>query len=183
MERNKNDLLVKILFAVELALLPMVFFANLLMPKWTICIFVLGIFCAKLWFELMKDKNNKIHMMINAVASVAIFTTLLIFFMINFAGDISKPIAIIVICLVWAYNAYKVFLFDRPMPEFIEAVDFCYVLFELLLLVALTLVMLYSMIISVMLFALMLASIVAVGYKTFYLFKYTKLSGIFKRKK
>lgn len=183
MERNKNDFIVKMLFALALALLPMLFFAQILLPSWMVCIFVGCLFLIKMWFELMKDKDNKNHNLMNAIASSAVFTTLLTFFIVYYASEVSLPIAITVIVLINLNNVLKVTLFSKPMPEFIEAVDFCLVLFELLTLLAFAFIFIYSMLSSVALIALMLALIVSVGYKTFYVFKYTKISNIFKRKK
>ena len=80
----------------------------------------------------MKDKDNKNHNLMNVIAGSAVFTTLLTFFIVYYAGEVSLPIAIIVIVLINLNNVLKVALFSKPMPEFIESVDFCLVLFELL---------------------------------------------------
>ena len=157
---SKNDNFFKVLFAIELALLPMVFFANMFMPKWTIGLFIAGILLSKVWLELFKDKNNRIHTIIDSLGSVAVFSTLIIFYLTT--DYIALPLGISVIILVVLMNLLLPILFNNLMPEFVDAVDFCYMLFECFTLAAFTFTAYYTLITNIGLFALLLTSPVSV---------------------
>lgn len=166
---SKNDTFFKILFAIEIALLPLVFFANLFMPKWSVGLFIAGILLAKVWLELFKDKTSKIHTIIDSVGSIAVFTTLIIFLLTS--NLIAKPLGIAVIVLIIIMNVLLVLMFNRQMPEFIDAIDFCYMLFECFSLVAFTFTAYYALITNIGLFALLLTSAVSIIYKIYYIFR------------
>lgn len=180
---TRNDTFFKILFAIELALLPMVFFAQMLLPDWSMGLFVAGILVAKIWVELFKNKTFA-HTLINAIGSIVVFSTLLIFFMS--LGLINVVLGIFAVVFIVLTNIFKVVLHNKAMPETIEAIDFCYTLFEILTLVAFTFLVFYSLITSIGLFAILLTAVVSVAYKVFYVFKYMdvfgKLKKLFRRK-
>ena len=178
---SKNDTFFKILFAIEIALLPLVFFANIYMPQWTVGLFVAGILLAKVWLELFKDKTNRIHTIIDSVGSIAVFATLIIFCLTT--NLISLPLGIAAIILIVAMNLFLPILFGRQMPEFIDAIDFCYMLFECFTLAALTFTAYYSLITNIGLFALLLTSAVSVAYKIYYIFRRLETISKNKRKK
>ena len=48
---TRNDTLFKILFAIEVALLPLTMAAYLLMPTWSVCVFIAAILIAKISFS------------------------------------------------------------------------------------------------------------------------------------
>ena len=144
---NKNDTIYKILTAVQLALLPMVFFANLLLPTWSIGLMIGGI----------------------ALAKIIVFTTLLILFIVN--GTINVALGVVAIVLIALMNVSMIFLFNHELTETIDAEDFCFMLFECLLLISLTFVMFYDMICLICLIAILLTSAVTIGYKLYYLIK------------
>lgn len=170
---SKNELFFKILFAVELALLPMVIFAGLFLPEWAVYLMVAGIFVCKVWVEVFKDKHNFSQKVINLIGDVAVFSVLLIYFGVQ--GKIQLWIAIVVACLVLAYSAFEVLLNSKVMPEIIEAVDYCYVLFKCLTLLALALAFFNVSLTNIGLFALTLSAVVSVGYKVFYCIKYKNI--------
>jgi hypothetical protein len=72
------------------------------------------------------------------------------------------------------------------MPELIDAVDSCFMLFECLALVGLSFVVFYQLIANIALFALILTSAVSVAYKFYRLFiKYSvadRVKNLFRRK-
>lgn len=179
---TKNDLFFKILFAIELALLPMVIFAYLFLPLWAMGLILAGVLLAKIWMELYKDKLSFAHTIIDSVGSIIMFTTLLILF-IN-AGFVNQTLAIADIILIFFMNLFKIVLNNKNMPEFIEAVDYCYVLFEILTLISFIFLAYNNTVIVVIgLFTLLLTTAISVGYKLYYFVRYTKINSIFWRKK
>ena len=173
---TKNDTFFKILFAVEVALLPMIFLPENLLPKWSMGLFIAGILLAKIWLELFKDRYSKTHAIIDGVGSIAVFTTILVYFINTgvLADNITKPLAIAVISLVIAFNILNVLLFDQKMPEFVEAVDFCYMLSECLALGAFVLAKYYLLITKIALFAILLTMIVSVAFKLYFIARNAK---------
>lgn len=169
---SKNDTFFKILFAVEIALLPMVFFADRFLPRWAVGLFIAGILLAKVWLELFKDRANKSHVIIDSVGSIIVFATLLIFFVV--AEYVSKPLGIAVLVLVVIMNLLLPATFARKMPEFVDAVDFCYMLFECFTLLAFTIIGYYQLVTNIGLFALLLTSAVSIIYKVYYFFRRTE---------
>ena len=178
---TKNDTFFKILFAIEIALLPMVIFANKFLPNWAMSLFIGGILLAKIWLELFKDKHSRVHAIIDCVGSLAVFCTLIVYFII--LDLISTPLGIAVLVFVVLQNLLLPLLFNRQMPEFIDAVDFCYMLFECFLLGAFAILKFYDMITNIGLFAVLLTSVVSVLYKIYFIFRQTELFSKFKRKK
>lgn len=178
---TKNDKFFKILFAFELALVPLVIFADRLMPKWAMSLFIAGLVLVKVWLELFKEKHNKTHAIIDSVGSILVFGSLLIYFLA--VGLISKPLGITVLVFIVLENLFLPALFNRQMPEFIDAVDFCYMLFECFLLGAFAILKFYSLITNIGLFALLLTTIVSVCYKIYFVFRQTELFSKFTRKK
>lgn len=183
---TRNNLLFKILFAVELALLPMVIFAYLFLSKnpWAMGVFIAGVLLAKIWLHIFNDKT-KASVAIISVGNIFVFAVLLILFMAKLEG-FNIALGISVLALVVLYNIFKIALFNKSVNDTIEAVDCCYVLFECLSLAAFTFISFNSLVSNIGLFAMLLTSAVSVAYKIFYTFKYTNfvstLKNMFRRK-
>ena len=177
----RNDPFLKILFAIEVALVPMVIFAYLFLPEWSIGIFVAGILLTKIWVELFKNKLNKTHVIMIAVGNIFIFTTLLIFFMVE--GLVNIPLSIVVIVLIWLFNILNVLMRNKSIPDFILAVDYCYVLFEILTLVAFTFLVFSSLVTYIGLYAILLTTAVSVIYKIYYAIRYLGIFNKFSKSK
>ena len=168
----KNDIFFKILFAVELALLPLVIFAQITIEEqWAVSLFVAGVLLIKIWLELFKDKNSKTHTLINAIASVAVFATLIILYMVS--GDINIVFGIFAIVVVVLFNVMLVAYFNKRVPDIVSAVDFCYMLFECLALVTLTFTFYFAIPSIIALAAIMLTGAFSAGYKLFNFVKTT----------
>ncbi len=177
-DMRKNNLFFRILFAIELALLPLVFFAWYFMPTWSMGIFIAGILLVKIWMELFKDKISAVDTIINSVGNVVVYSTLIIFFMCINAINIA--LGVVSLVLIWLANIFSVLLAKKTLPEGIEAVDFCFMLFGLLTLIAFTFVVFYNLIATIGLIAIILTAVVSVGYKVVYIIK---RSNLFKSKK
>ena len=168
----KNDLLFKILCAIQVALLPVVIALNLIstFPTWAITIAIVGVLLCKIWAEVFKDKHNLMHKILSSVATVASFATLLIFFANK--GLIDMWIAILTTVLIALFVVLSVLLRSKVMPEIIEAIDYCFVLFEILTLLAFSFAFYHITLSNIGIFALILTTAVSVGYKAYFLFRY-----------
>lgn len=165
----KKDAYIKILFACELALLPLAIFAKIFLPTWSLSLFVAGVLLCKVWREVFKDKLEKSHMIMAIIANIATNTTLIVLFM-NL-GLLSKAIGIIAIIAVWLESACKYVMFDVEMPEFVNAVSYCNLLFQVLMLLSMTFAYANATFLAVACIACILTSAVIVGYTAYYLIK------------
>ena len=181
---TKNDGFFKILFAIELALIPMVIFAHIYLPNWAMSLILGGIVVAKLWREIFRDKESKPHTIISALASVCEFGILIIYFATE--GLLLLPLAISAVVVIVLFNLLKVVFAGARMGETIEAVDFCIIIFELLTLVAFAIMNIVDQITTISLWTIVLSGAVSVIYKIYYGFRYdswgAKIKGIFRRK-
>jgi len=73
---TRNDTFFKILFAIEIALLPLVMASYMLMPHWTVGLFIAGILIVKIWLELFKNKDDKVHKIIMLIGNILTVATL-----------------------------------------------------------------------------------------------------------
>lgn len=172
---TRNDTFFKILFAIEIALLPLVMAAYLLMPTWSVGLFVAGILITKIWLELFKNKEDKTHRIIIAIGNVLTVSTLVIFFAIQ--GYINVVLCVFVVLLALITNLVGYLMRESTLPDMIDAVDVCYMLFEMLLLVGLSFVTFSQLVTNIALTALILTSLVSVAYKLYYAIKYNNLLG------
>ena len=165
-----------------MALLPLTIFAHLFLPVWAVAIFVVAILLAKIWMELFKDRRNRSHVIIDAIGSICVFTTLLILFII--AGYVNKPLSIVAIVFIIIMNLLLCLMHDKVFPEFIDAVDYCYMLFECLTLVAFVFLPFeYDLITNIGLFAILLTTVVSIGYKLYVFVRYDVINANFRHKK
>lgn len=176
---TRNDTFFKILFAIEIALLPLVIassiFAQGSQNEWIVGLFVAGVLIAKIWMELFKNKDDRIHTIINSIGNILTISTIVIFFTTK--GFINLTLCVFVVIFVVLMNVLKACLFGNTMPEMVDAVDTCYMMFECLTLIGLTFVMFYNLVTDIALFALLLTAIVSVAYKIFYIFKHYNVIG------
>ena len=181
---TKNDNFFKILFAIELALIPMVIFSQLFLETWAMSLILGGIVVAKIWREIFKNKESKQHSIISAIASVCEFGVLIIYFSVK--ELLLLPLAISAVVIIVLFNLLKIAFFDVKLNETIEAVDFCIIIFEILTLVAFAIMNLVEQITTIALWTLVLAGAVSVIYKIYYGFKYDnwagKIKAIFRKK-
>ena len=175
---TRNDLFFKILFAIEIAFLPLVMASYIMLPTWTVGLFVAVVLVSKIWMELFKNKEDRVHILINSIANALTISSLVIFFTIQ--GYINTALSVFVVILAVAMNALKAVFYKSIMPEMIDAVDTCYMLFECLTLIGLAFIVLYDLVTDIALFALLLTAIVSVAYKIYYIFKNYNVIGSIK---
>ena len=166
---TRNDTFYKILFAIELALIPLAMasyvFTKNTQTNWIVGIFIAAILIVKIWIELFKNKDSFTHLIINAIGNALTIISLVIFFTIY--GFINLGVCIAISILAVIMNSLKVLLNGKAMPEMINAVDSCYMLFECLALVAFTFIIFSQLVSNIALFALLLTSAVSVAYKAY----------------
>ncbi|MBO5954417.1 MAG: hypothetical protein J6Q13_00430 [Clostridia bacterium] len=172
---TRNDTFFKILFAIEIALLPLVMASYILMPTWSVGLFVAAVLIVKIWLELFKNKEDKAHNIIMAIGNTLVVSSLVIFFTVNSLINVAMCVAVVILTVLM--NLLKAFMNDTVMPEMISAVDTCYMLFECLLLVGLTFIIFSSLISNIALFALLLTAGVSVAYKLYHLVRYNDVIG------
>ncbi len=171
---TKNDTFFKIIFAIQIALLPIVIASSLFnMPTWATCLIIGGVVLSKIWVELFKDKHNLLHKTLNGVGTVLTFAVLLAFFA---SKDILKLWLVIVAgVLIVLYSLISVLLKKEAMPEIVEAIDYCFMMFECLTLVAFCFAFYNEMMANIGLFALILSAGVSFAYKVYHAIKYKSL--------
>lgn len=181
---TKNNLFYKILFAIEIALLPMVIFANLFIEKWAVGLIIAGILVCKIWREVFKDKDSKGENIISNIASAIVDATLIVFFIT--IGSVNMVLGVFAVVLILAMTISNILTFKKIKSSTIQAMDSCYVIFDFFLLMALMFVYFYNPIASIALFAIVLTSVASLASKIWYVLKYTnlgnKIKSIFKRK-
>ena len=168
---TRNNLFYKILFAIEIALLPMVVFANMFIATWSVGLFVAGILICKIWREIFMNRMNRGEIIINSIASIIEFSTLLGYFI--HLGYINIVLGIASIVLIVLMALFNIATFGKHLNNTVEAVDSCYMIFECLTLASLIFVTVYDLISSIALFAIVLTAVVSVVYKAYYIIKYT----------
>ena len=181
---TRNDTLFKILFTLQIGLLPLAMASYLLFPIWSVGVFVAGILVSKIWIELFKNKEERTHIILNAIASILTISSLVIFFTVY--HYINVVLCVFVVIFVVLTNIYKVVMFNKSMPEMIEAVDSCYMLFECLVLIGFTFVVFYQLVSEIALFAILLTAVVSAIYKTYFVCRNCgivgKIRNLFRRK-
>jgi hypothetical protein len=105
---TRNDTFFKILFAIEIALLPLTMAAYLLMPTWTVGVFVAGVLIAKIWMEIFKNKEIRSHLVINAIGNFLIISSLVIFF--TAFKHINIIMCVFVVALAFFMSVLKIVL-------------------------------------------------------------------------
>lgn len=158
----KNNMLCKILFAIELALLPLAVFAYLFLPGWSVGLFAIGVLLCKLWREMFRNRANKQETIMAAIASVASNTTLISIFMVM--GLVSKAVGILAIVVISLKVMADFVMFNKYLPEFMDAVNYCFILFECMVFLAMTFAYYYSLILSIACIACVLTGVVYFGY-------------------
>ena len=78
----KKEMIYKMLFALQIALLPMILSAKIMMPKWCITFFVALIVVVKLAMLLLKNPGNNYELYLEAIGNsiVMVFTFIMLLY-------------------------------------------------------------------------------------------------------
>lgn len=170
----RNDIFFKILFAIEVALLPLIIFSyHFVQQAWVMGILIAGVMVCRIWMEIFKDKHNFQHNVINSIGSIATIGIILIF--LASVKVVVAPIAIVAVIMVVLGNVMKIAMFNKHMPDMINAVDLCYTMFECTALLTFAFARMSTLISNLGMFTLIITSAVSVVYKIYFAFKYTDL--------
>lgn len=180
----KNDMLYKILFAIELALLPLVFFANISLAEnlpWATAIFIGAILVAKFWMEIFKDRNKFTHNIISAIGNIIVFSVLIIFFIAT--ERLNMLLGVFAIFFIIAFEVISTLMHKYTFASLITSFDYCHMMFGFVVLLGMCLITVSTITLNVGVIAMLLTGIVSVGYKVYYAFRYTDFLKFFKHKK
>ena len=167
---TKNDNFFKLLFAIEMALLPLVICANLIMPVWAIPVIIGILIVVKFWRESFKEKSNRTHAVVNTISTITEFAVLFIFFMCK--GLLNIPFSIVVLVLIVLFEVFNQVFFGTQFNDTINAVDYCFKIFEFIALGSLAALLYFEQAIIVSLCAMLLSTVISIGYKLYYGFRY-----------
>lgn len=178
-----KDYINKILFAFELAFLPWIVFSYIYIPNWKV---VLGVFVALVLVchigrELTKDKTSFTHQIMTTITNIVVFATIIIFFISISKSTIyvNKELGIATIVIISLFHLISLLTRKTLMPEMIDAIDYCNMLFEMLTLFAFIFVVSYSMIATIAMIAIILTGVVSIVYKLYYMVRYYDIWGKF----
>ncbi len=170
---DKKDLIFKISSSVEVALLPLVFFAKLFMPVWGVSIFVALILAGKIVAEAFKQRQNFVHEIVSCVVSAIVLSTLFAFSLAY--GLLTTWLTIVILVFVWLMIIFKLVGYSWVKPEMVDSVDFCFMMFETATIFGFAFACFYNVIFSIAAIAMLFTTICSVGYKVYYLFRYKHL--------
>lgn len=165
----KKDTCFKLMFAIEMALLPLAIFAKMFLPVWSVGLFVAGILLCKIWREIFRNRLSKFQTIVSIIANIATSTILLALFM-NM-GILNIAIGVITIIAIAIKSVFEYIMFNTELPEFIDAVAYCSILFECLTLFSMTFAYANGTLLSICSIACILTAVVYVGYAIYWLIK------------
>ena len=175
-----KDRIYKILFAVQLALIPLVFYTQFCVSaEWAISIVILVGLTIKIMAELfVVDRQNLTHNILLIIDNCLIFSIVTILFMC--LGFVNIALGVVVLVFNVIANLFLFFFKDKTMPKFIDSVDFGYTLLLCYAYFALAFVKFYPNLTLIALIALLVITLVSVCYKVYYAIKYTNFTTNFK---
>lgn len=155
-----KDLIYKILFAIEVALLPMLISAHILMPRACEIVFLTIIIVAKLCMILLKDQANHIHIYLDALGNVIVFGFTLMTF--AFYGYLNIWLAVGASILVVLEELARVFFFYKHNKQYIDALNFAIEMFMYLTLGGMIIVFWTNVLLKIAVIALLISCLVVV---------------------
>lgn len=162
------------LFAVEIALLPLIVAFKLIIGTWAVCIPLIMLAVCRGVMILIKNKAKVSDHIIECIGDTVILEFLAIYFTV--IGFIPTWLSIVVCILVPLYELASVYFYAKPMNDIIEALDFCYLAFVFTTIISLSFVMAIDVVAKVSFIAIMLTSAIVVAYKVYRFARYYVIS-------
>jgi hypothetical protein len=162
------------LFAVELALLPLIVAFKLIVGTWAVCIPLILLAVCRCLMVFIKNRAKLSDFIVECVGDALILEFLAIYFTV--IGFIPMWLSIVVCILVPVYELVNVFFFSKPMNDIIDALDFCFLAFLFTTIISLSFVMVSDVVAKVSFIAIMLTMAVVISYKAYRLFRYYIIS-------
>ena len=158
------------LFAVEMALLPLMVAFKLIIGTWAVCIPLILLAVCRCVMIFIKNRAKLNDHIIESVWDAIIIEFLAIYFTV--LGFIPAWLSIVVCILVPLYEALNIYFYSKPLSEIVQALDFCYLAFVFTTIISLSFVMVVDVVAKVSLIAIMLTTAIVVAYKGYRLFNY-----------
>ena len=158
------------LFAVELALLPLIIAFKLIIGTWAVCIPLILLAVCRCVMIFIKDRSKLSDHIIESVGDAMVIAWLAIYFaVLNF---IPNWLSVTVCVLLPLYELANVYFYSKPMNDIIEALDFCFLAFVFTTIISLGFVMVIDVVAKVSLIAIMLTMIIVSTYKSYRFLRY-----------
>ena len=178
-----KDFIFKVLFAIELALLPMLISVKLLSLVWGMVLVVVLIMVIKLIMLLIKDQTNKNHIYFDAIGNAIVLP----FSMIAFAcfGYLEFPLAITTSIFVIAEEYVRVYFYLKPNRHFVDSLNFACEMFMFLVLGSMIVIEFGTIMFKIAVVTLLISCVLLVaiqGYHFVYYYVFKKNKKTRKRK-
>jgi len=162
------------LFAVEMALLPLIVAFKFIIGTWAVCIPLALLAICRCMMVFVKNRSKLSDHIIESVGDAIVIAWLSIYFAIlNF---IPNWLSVIVCILLPLYELANVYFYSKPMNDIVEALDFCFIAFLFTTIISLSFVMVVDVVAKVSLLAIMLTMLVVVSYKAYRFLRYYIIS-------
>lgn len=158
------------LFAVELALLPLVLAFKLIIGTWAVCIPLILLAGCRAVMIFIKNKSKLSDHIIECIGDVVVLGFLAIYFAV--LGFIPTWLSVVVCILLPLYALSSVYFYAKPMSDIVEALDFCYLAFVFTTIISLCFVNVIDVVAKVSFIAIMLTMAIVVAYKLYRFLKY-----------
>lgn len=165
----KNDKLVKLLFALQIAVLPLVVFGEIVLNFWLSQLFILLLLVAKLWQFLLSEKYNNEHKLLNTITTFLIVSFLMVYY--GILGFVKVGVIIPMLILMLVFLLSVIFKKYFPRNELSKAVDTCVYIFAYITVVFFGISSTVHVVGLVGAFGTMLACILSLGIKLYCLIK------------
>lgn len=165
---NKENLF-KLMFALEIALLPMIISAKLMMPDWCIALFVGMIVVAKLVMIVVKNPANNMQLYLDAIGNVVVIVAGFIIF--TCFGYVNLVMSILACVFIVTEEFVRVVFYFKPNNQLIDALNFSCEMFIFLSLAGMLVAPFNAVILEVAVVALVINAIVLTviqGYRYIY---------------
>lgn len=166
---NKKDFLFKVMFALEVALLPLILAAKLSFPDWLMYGSITALLIVKLVMTMIKNPSENMHIYLDSIGNVVV----LCFCLITFCcfGYVNIALTAMVCSLFALQEVAKVYFFFKPNNQMVEGLNFANELFLFVTIASLLMIEINTLILTVSVIALIIASALLVciqGYKFIY---------------
>lgn len=158
------------LFAVELALLPLIVAFELLIDTWAVGIPLLMLAVCRGIMIFIKDPTKVSDHIIEVVGDAIVLEFLAIYFCA--LGFIPTWLAIVDCILVPLFQLANVYFYNKPLPDIIEAIDFCFLAFLFTTIISLSFVVVFDVVAKVSFIAVMLSCGICIVYKLYRFLRY-----------
>jgi len=162
------------LFAVELALLPLMIAFKLIIGTWAVCIPLGLLAVCRAVMIFVKNKSKLSDHIIECVGDMIVLGFLAIYFSV--LGFIPTWLSVVVCVLLPLYQLASVYFYSKPMNDIIEALDFCFLAFVFTTIISLSFVMVVDVVAKVSFIALMLTMAIVIAYKLYRFLRYYIIS-------